>query len=110
MKTQKIMNLVNKLSNEEYKFDTKKWYVIESQIAKGKYNQNKSTKFETENIKSSLCDYSVAFILVTQNTTVNARNNTDIAFKICAPFSACKTEIYDVFIDEANHLYIATLL
>ena len=101
------MNLLNKLSNEESKFDTKKWYVIESQIAKGKCNQNKSTKFETENIKSSLCDYSVALILVTQDTTVNARNNTDVAFKICATFSACKTEIYDVFIDEANHIYIA---
>ena len=47
MKTQKIMNLLNKLRNKESKFDTRKWYVIESQLAKGKYNQSKSTKFET---------------------------------------------------------------
>ena len=33
------------------KFVTKKWYVINSQTAKGKYNQNNSIKFETESIK-----------------------------------------------------------
>ena len=27
--------------------------------------------------------------------------------KNCAPFSTCTTEINDVFIDEANHIYIA---
>ena len=37
--------------------------------------------FETRTIKSSLCDYLVAYyILVTCYTTVNERNNTDIAF------------------------------
>ena len=35
------------------KFATKKWYVIDRQTAKDKYNQNNSLKFETENIKSS---------------------------------------------------------
>ena len=38
---------------------------------------------------------------------VNANNNTDVAFKSCAPFSTCKTETNDVFADEANHIYIA---
>ena len=33
--------------------------------------------------------------------TVTAYNNADVAFKNCAPFSTCKTEINDVFIDEA---------
>ena len=41
-----------------------KYGVIDSQTAKGKYDQNNSTKFETESIKSSLCDYSDVFILV----------------------------------------------
>ena len=43
----------------------------------------------------------------TIDITVNAHNNTDVAFKNCAPFSTCKTEINDVFVDEANHIYIA---
>ena len=27
-----------------------------------------------------------------------------LPLKNCAPFSTCKTQIYDVFIDEANHI------
>ena len=91
METQKIINLLNDSSNEESKFATKKWYVIDSQTTKGKYKQGDTIKFETETIKSNLCDYSDAFISVTGNITVNADNKTDIAFKNCAPFSKCTT-------------------
>ena len=107
METQKIINLLNDSSNEESKFATKKWYVIDSQTTKGKYKQGDTIKFETKTIKSSLCDYSDAFILFTENITVHAANDTDVAFKNCAPFSTCKTVINDVFIDGANHIYIA---
>ena len=107
METQKIINLLNNSSNEESKLATKKWYVIDSQTTKGNYKQGDTIKPETETIKSSLCDYSDAFILVTGNITVNAANDTDVAFKNCAPFSTCKTVINDVFVDEANHIYIA---
>ena len=55
METQNITNLLNDSSNEESKFATKKLYVIDSQTAKDKYNQNNSIKFETESIKPSLC-------------------------------------------------------
>ena len=47
--------------------------------------------------------------LVTGDITVAANNNTDVAFKNCAPFSTCKTKINDVFVDEVNHIYIAML-
>ena len=107
METQKFINVLNDSSNEESKFATKKWYVIDSQTAKGKYKQGDTIKFETEIIKSSLCDYSDAFILVTGNITVAENNNTDVAFKNCAPFSTCTTKINDIFVDEANHIYIA---
>ena len=107
METQKIINLLNDSSNEESKFATKKWYVIDSQTTKGKYKQGDTIKFETETIKSSLCDYSDAFILVTGNITANAANDTDVAFKNCAPLSTCRTVINDVFVDEADHVDIA---
>ena len=68
-----------------------------------RHRPSKNLKFETETIKSSLCDCSDAFILVTGNITVNADNNTNVAFKNCAPFSTCATKINDVFVDEANH-------
>ena len=106
MEIQKIINLLNDSSNEESKFATKKWYVIDSQTVKDKYNQNNSIKFKTETITSSLCDYSDAFALVTGDITVDANNNTDVAFKNCEPFSTYKIEMNDVFIDEANHIYI----
>ena len=93
METQKIINLLNDSSNEESKFATKKWYFIDSQATKGKYKQSDAIKFKTETIKSSLCDYSDAFILVTGNITVTANNDTDCAFKNCAPFSTCATNL-----------------
>ena len=98
--------MLNDSSNEESKFATNKWYVIDSQTAKGKYKQDDTIKFETESIKSSFCDYSDAYISVAGNIAVAENNGTDVAFKTCAPFSTWKTEINDVFHDEANHIYI----
>ena len=99
METQKIINLLSDSSNEESKFATKKCYVIDK--------QGGTIKFETETIKSSFCDYSDAFILVTGNIAIAAGNNTDVAFTNCAPFSTCKTVINDVYFDETNYIYIA---
>ena len=48
--------------------------------------------------------------LVIGDITVAANNNTDVAFKNCEPFSTCKTKINDVFVDEANDIYIAMLM
>ena len=78
-------------------------YVIDSQTTKGKHKQGDVIKFETETVKSSLCDYSDAFILVTGNIAVTANNDTDFAFKNCAPSYTCKTVINDTFVDDANH-------
>ena len=66
---------------------------MDSQTIKGKYDQNNSIKFETESIKSSLCDYSDPFILVTGDITVTANNNSDVTFKNCAPFVTCKNKL-----------------
>ena len=107
MKTQKIINLLNDSSNEQSKFATKMWYVINSQTTKGKYKQGDTIKFETETTKSSLCGYSDPFILVSGNITVPADNDTDVTFKNCAPFSTCTTKINEIFVDEGNRIYIA---
>ena len=45
-----------------------------------KLKKTNSIKFETESIKSSLCDYSDAFVLFTGDITVTADNNADVAF------------------------------
>ena len=99
--------MLNGSSSEESKFDTKNWCVIDSLTTKGNYKQGHNIKFETGSIKSSLCDYSDAFILVTGDITVYSDNNTDVALKNCVPFSTCTTKINDIFVDKANHIYIA---
>ena len=91
MEIQKIKIFVNDSSSEESNFATKKWCVINSQTAKDKYDQNNSIKFEAGSIKSSLCDYSDAFILVAGNIKVTANNNTNVVFKNFSPFFTCKT-------------------
>ena len=57
---------------------TKKLYLIDSQTTIVKYKQGDTIKFEIETIKSSLCDYSDPFILVTGKIKVDANNNTDV--------------------------------
>ena len=57
METQKTVNLLNGSDNENSKFATKKWYVIDSE-SKGNYSHPDPIKFFKKSIKSSLCDYS----------------------------------------------------
>ena len=123
METQKIVNLLNSSENEYSKFATKKWYVIDSE-SKGNYSHHDPIKFLTKSIESSLCDYSNAYILVTGNISVTrtiaaaaAGNDpqrkqpldaaTQVAFKNCAPFKDCRTEINDTFVDYADFINIA---
>ena len=106
METQKIVNLLNGCDNDNSKFATKKWYVIDSE-SNGNYSQNDEIKFLTRTIESSLCDYSDAYILVTGSITATPNNaTTQLVFKNCAPFEKCRTEINETFIDEATHINI----
>ena len=106
METQKIVNLLNDSNNENSKFATKKWYVIDSE-SKGNYSHENPIKFLTSSLESSLCDYSDAYILVTGNINVTGGDaNTKVAFKNCAPFKDCRTEINDTFVDYANFINI----
>ena len=83
METQKIVNLLNDIDNENSKFATKKWYVIDSE-SKGVYSHEDEIKFLTSSLESSLCDYSDVYVLITGNiAVVGANNNTKVAFKNC---------------------------
>ena len=81
METQKIVNLLNGSDNENSKFATKKWYVIDSE-SKGNYSKDDPITFLTRSIESSLCDYSDAYILVMGNITATPDNvATQVVFK-----------------------------
>ena len=107
METQKIVNFLNSPENEYSRFGTKKWYVLDRE-SKGGYSHQDSMNFLTKSIETSLCDYSDAYILVTGNVNVTGGdNNAKVAFKNCAPFKDCRTEINDTFVDYADFINIA---
>ena len=65
---------------------------------RGAYSPNKKVRCKTAMVRSGLCGYSDAYILVKENTTVNniadagaAANNTNekVIFKNCATFTNC---------------------
>ena len=110
METQKIANLLGNADNESLKFATRKWYVITDQnnTDHGAGDENGTTiKFETKVIKSNLCDYSDAYILVTGNITATCGYpNTRVAIKNFAPFTKYITYINDEHVDNADNLDI----
>ena len=110
METQKIVNLFGNADKESLKLATRKWYVINDQNNKdyGDGDENGTTiKFETKVIKSNLCDYSDAYILVTGNITATGGDaNTRVAFKNSAPFMKYITHINDEHGDNVDNLDI----
>ena len=63
MEYQKLMNLLVNTSNQLSKFRTKNWVEINDE-SRETYNTNSQIKFKNKMLKSSLCDYSDAYILV----------------------------------------------
>ena len=114
MEFQNIANLLNNESNQPSKFRTRNWVEINDE-ARGTYSPNKQIKFKTSMLRSSLCDYSDAYILVKGNITVNntadagaAANNTNkkVIFKNCAPFTDCISKLNNTEIDNTGEIHI----
>ena len=103
MNYQKIINLLDNTQNQPSQFRTKIEFEINDDT-RGTYNTNSQIKFKASVLKSSLCDYSDTYILVSGTITVIRaraeaeavaanRNNKQGIFKNCAPFTDCITEI-----------------
>ena len=116
MEYQKIANLIDDTSNQQSKFRTKNWVEINDE-SRGTYNVNSQIKFKTTMLKSSLCDYSDAYILVKGKITITgvgadaATRQADeidkgVAFKNCAPFVNCISEINNTQVDNAKDIDI----
>ena len=118
MQYQKIANLLNNESNKPSKFRTRNWVEINDDI-RGAYSPNKQIRFKTSMLRSSLCDYSDAYILVKGNITVNntagadnAANNANkkVIFKNCVPFTNCISKINNSQIDNVEYIDIVILM
>ena len=114
MEYQKIANLLNDTSNKPSKLRTRNWVEISDDI-RGACSPNKQIRFKTAMLRSSLCNYSDAYILVKGNISVNntaadgaAANNTNkkVIFKNCAPFTNCISKINNTQIDNAEYIDI----
>ena len=113
IETQKSVNLFNDFDNESRKLATTRCYISNDQNRTnyGEVNgSDESIKFETKVIKSSFCDYSDAYILVTEDIEATGGNaNTNVALKNCALFTRCAIHINDEHIDTADSYDIRML-
>ena len=108
--------MIEDRSDQPSKFRTKNWVEINDE-ARGTYNVNSQIKFKTTMLKSSLCDYSDAYILVKGKISITGAgadaaarqaNERDkgVAFKNCAPFINCISEINNTQVDNAKDIDI----
>ena len=116
MEYQKIANVIDDTSNKPSKFRTKKWVEINDE-SRRTCNVNSQIKFKTTMLKSSLCDDSDAYILAKGTITVTeagadaAARQADerdkgVAFKNCAAFTNCISEINNTQADNAKDIDI----
>ena len=114
MKRQKITNLLGTTIDEISRLITKKWVEVHDQSgsADDRYKPNKQIRFKTSMLRSDLCDFSDAYIVVKgtiTSTKTDGRNfigirNRFLAFKNNAPFTNCISKINNVLIDNAEDL------
>ena len=109
-------NGANEVSEQLSKFVTREYVRVNSLY--NTYNENKSIRFKTPMLRSNLCDYSDAYILVKGTITVTApgvNNNADnirdkrnrtLILKNNAPFVSCITRINGELIEAADDLDI----
>ena len=119
MEYDKINNLLLSEDNENEvlsKFVTREYVRVNSLL--NTYNENKSIRLKTPMLRSNLCDYSDAYILVKGTITVTApgvnnnannirdKRNRPLILKNNAPFVSCITRINGELIEDANDLDI----
>ena len=98
--------------NNVPRFITKKWIEVHDQSgnAKDRYNPSKQIWFNTSMLRSHLCDFSNAYIVVEGAITVTNPDNNGydkkIAFKNNALFVSCISKIKNTFTDNAEDLDI----
>ena len=108
--------MIDDASNQPYKFGTKNWVEINDE-SRGTYNATSQIKFKTTMLKSSLCDCSDANVLVKGRITITGagadaparqadERDKGVAFKHCAPFTNCISEINNTQIENAKDIDI----
>ena len=110
MEYQKITNLLGTTIDEIPRFTTKKWVEVHDQSgsADDRYKPNKQIRFKTSMLRSDLCDYSDAYIVLKGTITVTNPDNDEydkeLTLKNNTPFVSCILKINNTLIDNAEDL------
>ena len=115
MEYQKIINLLDGTTHQPSKFRTGNWVEINDE-SRGNYD-NSRIKFKTSMIRSNLCYYSDAYILVSGTITITGEGDDDnakradegnkgVIFKNCASFTNYIGNINNTQIDNAEYIDI----
>ena len=102
--------MLDKTPNQPSKFKTKNWVEVNDE-SRGTYNEDNQINFKTSMLRSNLCNYSDAWILVKGTITITntaegaAANNVNkkVLFKTCVPFTHSINRINNTQIDDARH-------
>ena len=111
MKYKKVINLLDNTPNEPTKFRRKKQVKINDNVG-GTHNNNSQIKFKTLMLKSCLCDYSGAYMLVKGTMSIEKAQapaepdsyGKETVFKNCTPFTDFISEINNTQIDDAGNI------
>ena len=115
MEYQKIANLLDNETNQPSKFRTRNWIEINDE-SRGTYTSN-DIKFKTTMLRSNLCDYADAYILVNGRITITGagddgaarradERDKGVTFRNCAPFTKYISRINNTDIDNAQDIDI----
>ena len=109
MEYDKINNLLGSESENLSRFFTRDYVRVNG--LSNMYDENKSIRFKTPMLRSDLCDYADAYILVNGIITVagnqpSDRQNRPLILKNNAPFVSCITRINNELIEDADDLDI----
>ena len=78
MEYRKIIHLLGNAPTQPSKFNTRNWVEINDE-SPGKYKKGNQITFKTSMLRSSLCDYSDEYILVSGTTTITEAGTDNVA-------------------------------
>ena len=108
-KTSKLLN-----DSAVSKLVTIKWIEINN-LSGGQFSVKKNVRFKTSILRSDLCDYSDAYIVVKGRISVTGNNNANkrnkkLNFKNNALFTKKKKKIDNTFVDNAEDFDIVMMM
>ena len=115
MELQKIGNFLDITSDNKDlpKFVAKKWIEVYDQ-SKGNCDINKEIRIKTSMLRSDLCNFSDAYMVVKRTITIvrpnGAKRNKEVTFKNNAPFINCISKVNGVKIDNTEELDVVRRL